>query len=291
MRRIARELGVAASSVSVWVRDIRTPACSERELPTAAPASADMCEQRECGRCRRNLPITDFNRRGTDYQWWCRHCFREYFRKRGQLHRDQVKKAERRRRAVAREQAVDYLRRHPCVDCGETDIVVLGFDHIADKRATITDLIAEGASWRRIAEEIARCEVVCANCHGRRTERRQGSWRMGLTMPDDEYLAISRWRRRRNVLYVRDVLTESSCVDCSEKDVCVLEFDHVSGDKNATVSKMMWGEYSLAALAAEIARCQVRCANCHRRRTAKQAGFFRHDVIAPVAQSPRAVGF
>jgi hypothetical protein len=50
----------------------------------------------------------------------------------------------------------------------------------------------------------------------------------------------------------------------------VLEFDHVRG-KSANISDLIRSEVGLARLAAEIARCDIRCANCHRRRTL--AGF------------------
>ena len=65
---------------------------------------------------------------------------------------------------------------HPCVDCGESDIVVLEFDHLRDKTANVSYLISTG-EIPRIKEEIAKCEVVCANCHRRRTSERGGWYR------------------------------------------------------------------------------------------------------------------
>ena len=90
-------------------------------------------------------------------------------------------RAERRKRAgvVAREHVYDYLRTHPCVDCGETDIVVLDFDHQFDKVKDISVLLQDGASWSTILKEIEKCEVVCANDHRRRTARTFG-WRRAL---------------------------------------------------------------------------------------------------------------
>lgn len=69
---------------------------------------------------------------------------------------------------------ITYLRAHPCVDCGETDIVVLEFDHLRDKRAAISQMIGN-QELRTIKAEIEKCDVVCANCHRRRTAQR-GGW-------------------------------------------------------------------------------------------------------------------
>jgi 5-methylcytosine-specific restriction endonuclease McrA len=68
-------------------------------------------------------------------------------------------------------------RPRTAVDCGEEDIVVLEFDHLRDKQRNVSTLIGGGWEWTRILEEIERCEVVCANCHRRRTARRANSYR------------------------------------------------------------------------------------------------------------------
>jgi hypothetical protein len=68
-----------------------------------------------------------------------------------------------------------HLLTHPCVDCGEDDPVVLEFDHLGEKVANVSAMANRPIAWSVIAEEIAKCEVVCANCHRRRTcERANG---------------------------------------------------------------------------------------------------------------------
>jgi len=86
-------------------------------------------------------------------------------------------------KAEATTQLIEYLRGHPCVDCGETDIVVLDFDHLRDKAAGVSDLVAAGARWERILVEIEKCEVVCANDHRRRTARSFGWTRFADQAP------------------------------------------------------------------------------------------------------------
>lgn len=74
---------------------------------------------------------------------------------------------------------VTYLREHPCVDCGETDPVVLEFDHLRDKKFAISKGLQD-RNWQDVLDEIAKCDVVCANCHRRRTAKRGGFLRAAV---------------------------------------------------------------------------------------------------------------
>lgn len=72
----------------------------------------------------------------------------------------------------------DYLSSHSCVDCGNTDVRVLEFDHVrGSKEANITRLLGSAAPWEIIEAEIAKCEVRCTNCHRIKTSGRGGFWR------------------------------------------------------------------------------------------------------------------
>jgi hypothetical protein len=78
---------------------------------------------------------------------------------------------------------------------------------------------------------------------------------------------------RENLDRLRSFLEDHPCVDCGEHDVIVLEFDHVTGRKRADVTTMVRGGLIWTTIEHEIAKCEVRCVNCHRRRTAGQRGF------------------
>jgi hypothetical protein len=219
---------------------------------------------KRCRRCGAELPIEAFNRMGAGTQYWCRECFRAYFKARGDQHRRQSGAARAKRVAAAREFAGAYLAAHPCVDCGEQDTEVLDFDHVAGKVSLVSALVAWGAPSRRIEEEIARCEVRCANCHRRVTARRAGWSRVAGDVEDPRRRFSA--PARRNLRLVHGLLAAGRCVDCGEPDMVVLEFDHV-GEKRGQISTMVWN-VSLATLEAELARCEIRCCNCHRRITA-----------------------
>ncbi|MFA6273609.1 MAG: hypothetical protein WC662_00415 [Candidatus Paceibacterota bacterium] len=76
--------------------------------------------------------------------------------------------------------------------------------------------------------------------------------------------------------YIQQYLLQNPCVDCGESDVIVLEFDHKNrASKFKAVSLLIRGRYPLEKIKEEINKCEVRCANCHRRKTAKQFNWFK----------------
>ncbi len=76
-----------------------------------------------------------------------------------------------RMKAKAKAWVLCYLMQHPCVDCGEPDTRVLEFDHVdpASKSHNVSRMVADGRLIRLIEQEVAKCEVRCANCHRRRS--------------------------------------------------------------------------------------------------------------------------
>jgi hypothetical protein len=142
-------------------------------------------ETKRCARCQNDVPVVRYNKRknGNCYSY-CRPCQTEY------LHEHYVKNSpvykkrrrESSRRYFARDRAyvAEYLRSHPCVDCGESDPIVLEFDHVdrEEKDTEIASLVRWGCSLLRLQSEIAKCAVRCVHCHRRRTARQFG-WSLG----------------------------------------------------------------------------------------------------------------
>lgn len=83
-------------------------------------------------------------------------------------------------------------------------------------------------------------------------------------------VTFKKMSRKRNRKFVDDFLSENPCIDCGESDIVVLEFDHIGTDKAMDVSMMVSNGTGIERLKKEIAKCQVRCANCHRRITRKR---------------------
>jgi Tat protein secretion system quality control protein TatD with DNase activity len=156
-----------------------------------------------------------------------------------------------------------YLSTHPCVDCGQSDIRVLEFDHVrGQKIGEIGDLFRDGFNWSIIETEIAKCEVRCANCHRIKTFERSSNWR---TSQDTQQQAECYQQ-------MRVYLSMHPCIDCGEKDIRLLEFDHVRGHKTANIARLLTQGRSWSTIEAEIAKCEIRCANCHRKRTSERDG-------------------
>ena len=69
---------------------------------------------------------------------------------------------------------------------------------------------------------------------------------------------------------VAAIKMEMGCIDCGYKEhPAALDFDHISGDKSEAVGTMLRG-LGWKRIEEEIAKCVVRCSNCHRVRHAKE---------------------
>lgn len=68
--------------------------------------------------------------------------------------------------------------------------------------------------------------------------------------------------------FVEQYLSDRSCIDCGEADRIVLEFDHRErATKRFNIGDAVRLGYSLRSVRAEVEKCDIRCANCHRRKT------------------------
>ena len=93
--------------------------------------------------------------------------------------KEDLKKAQKRQRDYKRLAIIEYLSNHPCEICGESDPVVLEFDHIDPKlkHKTIARMVGGGTySLKSVFQEIEKCRILCANCHRRHTHNQNNSW-------------------------------------------------------------------------------------------------------------------
>ncbi len=65
------------------------------------------------------------------------------------------------------------LKTGPCVDCEVSyPHYVMQWDHVRGNKVNSISNLATRGSWKAIEEEIAKCELVCGNCHAERTWQR-----------------------------------------------------------------------------------------------------------------------
>lgn len=76
--------------------------------------------------------------------------------------------------------------------------------------------------------------------------------------------------------FILEYLLKNPCIDCGNADADVLEFDHREpSEKKYNISDMMRNGQSIESIGSEIAKCDVRCANCHRKKTRAQFSYYR----------------
>lgn len=147
------------------------------------PAELTVCEYRLCGVCaqREDDEFTKHKReRRTAVDGLCVDCnarigVEDYLRCQDCLYARTLRYREKYHQRPAFVYAKEFLETHPCTDCGERDTIVLEFDHVRGRKLFGISYLKRMGSLEQMVIEIAKCEVVCANCHKRRTHARGGS--------------------------------------------------------------------------------------------------------------------
>jgi hypothetical protein len=134
------------------------------------PQTADKLT-RDCKECRRKYKN----------QWRADYKTRNGERDGARYDRDHLKESADRKAQRVKDLAewVNEMKSQPCMDCGGTfPPVCMDYDHVrGEKRRSVTRMIHELYSRASILEEIAKCDLVCSNCHRIRT------WMTGREMP------------------------------------------------------------------------------------------------------------
>ena len=134
---------------------------------------------RRCRTCDQEKPHSEFHTRNDGrFQNLCKTCKsaynREWYRRNRDMHRRNVASLKRQQRD-ANVELMYEAKRAPCADCGRRyPVYVMDFDHVRGvKRGNVAEMRAE--SSKRVREEMAKCDVVCANCHRVRTHGKAGT--------------------------------------------------------------------------------------------------------------------
>lgn len=132
-----------------------------------------------CTICKKEKQTKEFNRKSSSkdgLQNVCRECNSERNKIHYELNSDKVKARTFKRKKIVVNNNVqyiwNYLKKHPCIDCQESNPIVLEFDHVrGTKRLALSQLVRRGNCLQTIVIEISKCEVRCANCHRKKTAK------------------------------------------------------------------------------------------------------------------------
>ncbi len=145
-----------------------------------------MTESKLCTKCKQELSLIEFSWKLKDVQYssHCKECSRRsikshYYRNKQYY----LIKAKRRNDFIKQTGYTflkNYLLEHACVDCGETDILVLEFDHRSrdNKSGDVSRMLRVTGSVEKLKDEVYKCDVRCANCHRRKTAHESGNWKL-----------------------------------------------------------------------------------------------------------------
>lgn len=144
---------------------------------------------RVCSRCQLAKPLGEFpikDRTRGSYRSYCRPCCREYgkehYRNNLAYYKRKAALVRTRDRQANRGTLLAFLRSHPCVDCGESDPVVLDFDHVDPKlKLETVGRLAHTGQTALLQLEMTKCVIRCGSCHRRRTANQLGWYRISPT--------------------------------------------------------------------------------------------------------------
>ena len=135
---------------------------------------------KRCCRCGLIKPHSAFHKwnQRDGYQQWCKPCRKEYDHAYYALAKDRHSQGRTESRARRLEWMRELKRNKPCADCGGIfPPEAMQWDHLPGfiKLGDISSSFMASADRRLLLEELAKCELVCANCHAIRTcQRRRG---------------------------------------------------------------------------------------------------------------------
>ena len=111
-------------------------------------------------------------------QYRCKECWSEMNRDRydkdPEYYRNKAKEWNSASKKKTITKIIDYLEEHPCVECGETNPIVLSFDHDTSANNKVLEvgaMVSRSWGWTKIKKEIDKCQVLCMNCHTKKTAR------------------------------------------------------------------------------------------------------------------------
>jgi Tfp pilus assembly protein PilE len=127
--------------------------------------------------------------------------------------------------------------------------------------------------------DVVRYQSKCIECNKEYQRRHYNKNKKRYQSKSKEWKR-SKKSENHNFLY-NHVMKRGGCKECGEKDYACIQFDHKDGsDKKSCVSFLVSSHKPLSVIKEEIEKCDILCANCHAKRTAKQFGWYSGYIEA-----------
>lgn len=117
---------------------------------------------------------------------------------------------------------------------------------------------------------------TCSECKARKNSARRARYAKDPSKLKANAKISKKIVIDRNRSFIIQYYSQHPCVDCGEADPLVLSFDHVRGQKYKNITQLVANGASINLIKSEIEKCDVRCCNCHSRRTAIQQGWTKY---------------
>ena len=132
---------------------------------------------------------------------------------------------------------------------------------IAQKRCGTCHHLKPLSDFNRKSSRADGHQEVCRECN-------RESSRQYYQRNREHHIAVIRARtaaqRRDSRAFITKFLMDHPCVDCGAIDLRVLDFDHRPGTtKRDDVMQLVRNGFGITIITEEIAKCDVRCRNCH----------------------------
>ena len=131
-----------------------------------------------CSICNIEKDIEDFsfkNKFKNIRASYCKPCHNErantWYLKNKEIHKKKTKLNRKNYKIETVTKLFNFLKLNPCAHCGETNPILLEFDHIKGKKLSSVSAMVGNFSWKSIEQEIGKCQVLCAHCHRLKTAK------------------------------------------------------------------------------------------------------------------------
>jgi len=139
-----------------------------------------------------------------------------------------------------------------------------------NKEKSLTDFFVKDKNTGRLHAQCKKCYQLHRQTYHAQHYRKY----------KDQYLLRAKLRREKLRQEFRtnitQYLSDKTCVLCGENDIRTFEFDHMDPhNKKFSVSQGVRLGYSWEDILLEIKKCRILCANCHKKHTADQFGWYK----------------